>query len=1206
MPLLCTLMVQNPGRDTTTVVQPLQEAGFILNWQIVTTESEYLTQIDRGWDLILVMWTNLEPLSNSEFEREPTLAPLQALEILGQKNSQIPVIIITDSPSVELAVTCMKKGASDYLILEQLPQLGSKVKQVLSATSRSRKQLTHSPDNLSDENSDRSYSSQHYHGDRRGVPGQKRLTTVTKIKDDRPSNARRVFPQSFFQDLVENNSDLIWEVDENAIYTYVSPNIKTILGYDPQELIGKTPFDFMSTADGLRVAEVWGTLASKQLPFICLEHRTRHSNGQEITIESSGIPIIDTCLELGIEKKFFRGYRGISRNINFRFHQEKLIEDLIRETASVTGHCFFNSLVQSLAKVLEVDYVFVGELMDRPNRMQILAACIDYKIEKKFDYNFINTPCELTLKYGEYYCYDGLLEVFKDRHNPQKIKACSYLGIRLVDAAGNPIGTLCVLSRKPIFMNRQNQVVLNIFALRASAELQRQRAEKERSQLLASLEKNEAKYRAIFSASPIGMATFNLETLSLRTANPKFCQLLEYPEREIKSLTLHKITHPDDFAIEMNNLSLLKSGEISIYQLEKRYVKKSGEIVPCDLTCTTLGDVKEKTSLGLVIVQDISEWKQVEESLRLRDRAITASTNGIAISDARYLSLPIIYVNPAFEKITGYSAVDVLGQSSWWLVNHYEDKPEWIAGEPPKQLQEAVQQQSHCRVVMQNYRQDGTPFWNQLSVSPIYDSTGNLTHFLSIHHDITEIEETQCFLRLSQERLRYLVASNPAVIYSRQASGEYNMTFMSENVFSLFGYKSDRFLTDPHFWKNHIHPEDAQGISLASENLLNQGYEVQEYRFCHANGRYIWVRDEQKLIRDEQDTPLEIIGYWADISDRKEAEAALKIAKDKLQAVWDAVPGFVSLISSDLKYIGVNQQLANVFRLSPEEFIGQEIGFLGTSQGFIHFITEFFASDLQEATQEITSGVEPNQKTHLIVVKKYQQATAAVLIGIDITERKQAENKIQASLQEKEVLLKEIHHRVKNNLQVISSLLKMQSRSLNDPKILEMFQESQSRIQSMALIHEKLYESEDLARINCAEYIHNLTSHLYRSYQVSPRNLQLDVKVDNISLSIDAALPCGLIINELVSNAIKYAFPDRRSGNIYIHLNMDEQKHYTLKVGDNGIGLPENIDWQNTRSLGLRLVRTLSQQLGATVELDRSDGTMFFLSFREPNYIKRI
>lgn len=158
----------------------------------------------------------------------------------------------------------------------------------------------------------------------------------------------------------------------------------------------------------------------------------------------------------------------------------------------------------------------------------------------------------------------------------------------------------------------------------------------------------------------------------------------------------------------------------------------------------------------------------------------------------------------------------------------------------------------------------------------------------------------------------------------------------------------------------------------------------------------------------------------------------------------------------------------------------------------------------------------------------------------------------------------------------------------------------------MALIHEKLYQSEDLARINCAEYIHSLTSHLYRCYHVSPRNIQLEVKVPQISLSLDAALPCGLIINELVANALKYAFPDRLSGKISIELDINVKNCYILKVSDNGIGLPKNIDWENTQSLGLRLVRTLSQQLGATVELDLSHGTQFCLTFTEPKYQKRI
>jgi PAS domain S-box-containing protein len=924
-------------------------------------------------------------------------------------------------------------------------------------------------------------------------------------------------------------------------------------------------------------------------------------------LQSSGIPILETQAESGKNPSILRGYRGISRDINPRFRQEEAIENLIRETASVTGEAFFASLVRHLAMALGVDYVFVCELIDLiPQKLKVIATWRENKPGQVFEYDFANSPCEIALKQGQYYCADGLPEIFPHNQNIQTMGVSSYLGLRLVDTAGKTIGTLCVFHKTTILINRQNQVILNVFALRAAAELQRQKSEKERLKLLACVKSNAEKYRTIFTASPIGMATFDLENLTWITANPKFCQMLGYQETEIQELTVEDITYPEDIEKELRELWRLKSREISSYELEKRYLKKSGEIILCDLTCTGISDGWETPILGLAILQDISEWKQVEECLRLRDRAITASTNGIAICDARYPNLPIIYVNPAFEKITGYLACEILGESCWWLQENQGKHPEWIHSNVPPQLPAVVRTQKPCIVVIQNHRPDGTLFWNQLSISPIYDSDKNLSHFLSIHHDITEIEEAQSFLRLSQERLRYLVASNPAVIYSRKASDEYNVTFMSENVLGLFGYAASNFFTDPHFWIDHVHPEDAKVISVAYSRLLDKESDAQEYRFLHANGSYIWVRDEQKLIRDEQDRPLEIIGYWADISNRKQAEAALQVAKDKLQAVWDAVPGFVSLISSDLKYIGVNQELADVYGLPPEQFIGQQIGFLNTSGEFSQFITEFFASQQEEATKEVTSGINPNQKTYLMVIKKYQQGTAAVLIGIDITERKQAEDKIQASLREKEVLLKEIHHRVKNNLQVISSLLKMQSRSITDPEIMEIFQESQSRIHSMALIHEKLYQSADLARINCAEYIQNLTSHLYRCYGMTPRHIQLEVKVPQISLSLDAALPCGLIINELVSNALKYAFPDKRSGKIYIELEVNADNCYILKVSDNGIGLPPNIDWENTRSLGLRLVRTLSQQLGATVAVDLTDGTLFSLTFIEPKYQKRI
>lgn len=204
---------------------------------------------------------------------------------------------------------------------------------------------------------------------------------------------------------------------------------------------------------------------------------------------------------------------------------------------------------------------------------------------------------------------------------------------------------------------------------------------------------------------------------------------------------------------------------------------------------------------------------------------------------------------------------------------------------------------------------------------------------------------------------------------------------------------------------------------------------------------------------------------------------------------------------------------------------------------------------------------------------------------------------LKATLREKEVLLKEIHHRVKNNLQVISSLLNLQSGSLTEPAVAAMFTESQNRIKSMALIHEKLYQSKDLARIDFAEYVRNLTNHLYRSYVVNASLIKLQLAVEDLHLNVDTAIPCGLLLNELVSNSLKYAFPHGRRGEISLRLTRLTASELVLIVRDNGVGLPPGLDIQNTKSLGLKLVQMLTKQLKGTLTCRAEAGTEFQLVF---------
>jgi two-component sensor histidine kinase len=213
---------------------------------------------------------------------------------------------------------------------------------------------------------------------------------------------------------------------------------------------------------------------------------------------------------------------------------------------------------------------------------------------------------------------------------------------------------------------------------------------------------------------------------------------------------------------------------------------------------------------------------------------------------------------------------------------------------------------------------------------------------------------------------------------------------------------------------------------------------------------------------------------------------------------------------------------------------------------------------------------------------------------------------IDTQLTMQDALLKEVHHRVKNNLQVIASLLNLQSRQIRDTQTIEMFKESQNRVQSMALIHERLYHSNDATRIDFESYLRTLVAHLFASYGSSNTSIALKLTVDHITFGVDTAIPCALIVHELVANALKHAFPGRKAGEIHLDLRAGDNGRYTLRVHDNGDGFPENVDFRRVESLGLKLVNILTQQLEGVIELHRNGGTTFTLTFTELQYQQRV
>lgn len=340
-----------------------------------------------------------------------------------------------------------------------------------------------------------------------------------------------------------------------------------------------------------------------------------------------------------------------------------------------------------------------------------------------------------------------------------------------------------------------------------------------------------------------------------------------------------------------------------------------------------------------------------------------------------------------------------------------------------------------------------------------------------------------------------------------------------------------------------------------------------------------------------------------EIADRVRAEVQLRESEERYRKLIELHPDPIS-VNVDGIFIYVNPAAARLIGASgPEELIGQPIW------RFLHPDDYTVMLDRRNLIVHIGQSVEPSEQRlvrldgQIVYVEVisipiiYRGRNAVLTVSRDMTARRRTEEQLRASLREQEVLLKEIHHRVKNNLQVISSLLDLQSDYITDAPIIAMFRESQNRIRAMALIHEKLYLSRNLAQIDFGEYLEDLTEHLFRSYATEVGAVRLVMEVDAILLGIDTAIPCGLILNELLANALKYAFPTGRPGEVQVRFRALPGNRLALTVSDNGVGLPDAFDLQQTVSLGLQLVQMLVRQLRGDLSLDRAQGTAFTVCF---------
>ena len=369
-----------------------------------------------------------------------------------------------------------------------------------------------------------------------------------------------------------------------------------------------------------------------------------------------------------------------------------------------------------------------------------------------------------------------------------------------------------------------------------------------------------------------------------------------------------------------------------------------------------------------------------------------------------------------------------------------------------------------------------------------------------------------------------------------------------------------------------------------------------ELQFLSAGGIRKWVRTTGQAECVAGKT-VRVFGHIMDITERKQAE----IEREQYFKFFTTSSDLKCIADTNGYFKKINPACWQTLGYSEEELVAKP---------FIEFVhPDDRQSTLDEQARQLQTTFSLDFENRYLCKdgsvrwlswRAYYNKDEGLVYATarDITERKQVEEQIRQSLREKETLIKEVHHRVKNNLAVVSSLLSLQAKQIKDDSLKEMFEDSQQRIKSIALVHEKLYRSKDLSRIDFRDYITTIVGELRSSYWRAGGEIGVNISADDICLDIDTAIPCGLIINELVTNSLKYAFPGSRSGELGVSLAKFDTL-YTLMVKDNGIGLPAGFDHTRTGTLGLQLVEALTRQLRGTLEIKSVAGTEAVVTFHK-------
>lgn len=717
------------------------------------------------------------------------------------------------------------------------------------------------------------------------------------------------------------------------------------------------------------------------------------------------------------------------------------------------------------------------------------------------------------------------------------------------------------------------------------------------------LTKSEEKFRFITENTSDGIAI--MEDDKITYTSETYDKIIGYSSEE--SLThdrefMYNMIHPEDRDELFKTIDSEIKNHSKHLAYSYRIKHKKGHYIWREVNTSFIYDSLGKLTRAVIVARDITERKEIEIALQESEGKhrylVEASQELVCIHDIDGIYK---FLSPSVTNILGYTADELIGQDPYSLF-HPEDIDK-IMKEAHAPLLKGINVKN---IQYRIRKKDGAYIWFDTYTESIKDSSGNISSLISGSRDITELKVAQLKLKESQELLSNVANNIPGVIwrYVLDKDGNEKMEYVSEGAEKIWGLSKESVLQDIRPLRNQIHSDDTErfNASVMHSAIHLEQWEC-EYRIVTSDGKTKWLTGagQPKILNDGSIVWNSIA---LDITDKKTAELELEKTLRHLNlAIKTAKMGIWEwdLETDELQW---NDESLNIYGISRDKF-------KNNSDFFWSILDKNHKEILDENIQKAREGEEVTY-VYKIETKdnkvKYIQSSAARIvkkdgntnllfgINLDITPLVQNQLNLENALKEKDTLFKELHHRIKNNLQMVISLLFLKDDSSTDEKLNSFIKETSTKIQSISAIHEQLLQMQGIDELDIKEYLSTLVSNLMYTYSDKNTGYELDMKMDRVQLNIDTALSLGLIVNEMISNALKYAYPDTNKGKIKVHLKKLD-KLLQLEVSDEGIGISNEKLSKLEGSYGLQLVSLFTKQIKGELSITNDRGTKFNIKF---------